>query len=87
MIVSSSAITLKKKEKLNKFWGDSSPLNACTHKRDPERAYPCVKLRCLSHHSYCFCDVQFSWYAIVRKIYLNQTIVTMASVTVCSPPR
>jgi hypothetical protein len=50
-------------------WGDSRPLSACSHQRDPKTAPLCVKLRRLSHHA-CLCVAQFDRYAIARKIFL-----------------
>jgi hypothetical protein len=54
------------------FWGggfgNSRPLNACVHQRDPEKARPGVKSRRLSHHA-CLCDAPFGRYAIARKKY------------------
>jgi hypothetical protein len=48
------------------FLGDSRPLNACAHQRDPEKAPTCVKPRRLSHHA-CLCDARFDRYAIAKK--------------------
>jgi hypothetical protein len=49
-------------------FGNSRPLNACVHQRNPEKARPCVKSRRLSHHA-CLCDAPFGRYAIARKKY------------------
>jgi hypothetical protein len=49
-------------------FGNSRPLNACVHQRNPEKARPCVKPRRLSHHAF-LCDAPFGRYAIARKKY------------------
>jgi hypothetical protein len=55
------------------FFGNSRPLNACVHQRDPEKARPCAKPRRLSHHA-CLCDALFGRYAIARKKYKKKLL-------------
>jgi hypothetical protein len=48
--------------------GDSRPLNACAHKRDPKNPPTLVKPRRLSHQA-CLCDARFDRCPITRKKY------------------
>jgi hypothetical protein len=51
--------------------GNCRLLSACVHRRDPQKAPPCVKLRRLSHHT-CLCDAPFDRYANARKSLLKK---------------